>query len=81
MLPNVAFQVFVAIFNNCTAVPVGTIGAVSAAAPPLASMDTPDTDKTILVVPSFTIVIKVPRGKATDAFVGIVMVCAPVLAE
>jgi hypothetical protein len=44
-------------------------------------MDTPDTDKTILVVPSFTIVIKVPRSKATEAFVGIVIVCAPVLAE
>jgi hypothetical protein len=42
---------------------------------------TPVVDRPIDVVPIFTIVITVPIGKATDAFVGTVMVCAPVLAE
>jgi hypothetical protein len=57
------------------------IGLETALVPPLASTATPDADKRIAVVPSFTIVIKVPRGNATDAFVGIVIVCGPVLAE
>jgi hypothetical protein len=44
-------------------------------------IETPDALKAIGLVPLFTIVITVPIGKATEAFVGIVIVCAPVFAE
>jgi hypothetical protein len=79
--PKVAFQAFVPVFTSCTATPGSTTGANNALVPPFVFIVTPDTDKTILVVPSFTIVIIEPIGKATDALVGIVIVCAPVLAE
>jgi hypothetical protein len=79
--PKVAFQAFVSVFTSCTATLGDTAGADNALAPPFVFIVTPDADKTILLVPSFTIVITEPIGKATDALVGIVMVCAPVLAE
>jgi hypothetical protein len=79
--PNVAFQAFVPVFISCTAWPVAIAGVDNALVLPFAFMVTPAADRTILFVPSFTMVITVPIGNATDAFVGIVIVCAPVLAE
>jgi hypothetical protein len=79
--PNVAFQLLVPVFNSWTDWLGAIAGTESALLLPFGFIVTPDTDNTILFVPSFTIVITVPIGNATDAFVGIVMVCAPVLAE
>jgi hypothetical protein len=72
--PNVAFQASVPVFISCTAWPVAIAGAANALVLPFAFMDTPEADRTILLVPSFTIVITDPIGKATDAFVGTVIV-------
>jgi hypothetical protein len=72
--PKVAFQASVPIFISCTAAPESMTGEDKALVLPFVSTVTPDTDKIILVVPSFTIVITDPIGKATDAFVGIVIV-------
>jgi hypothetical protein len=80
-VPNVAFQEFVPVFKICTELAGGTSGLLNALAFPLLKTETPATLSKILLVPIFTIVINVPSGNATDALVGIVIVCAPVLAE
>jgi hypothetical protein len=80
-VPNVLIQESVAIFSNCTEAFIGTTGTDKADAALLAKIETPDALKSIGLVPLFTIVINVPIGNATDALVGIVTVCAPVLAE
>jgi hypothetical protein len=79
--PKVLVQEFVAVFSSCTEAPGIIAGFDTKVRLPLAYTETPDTPRRIVVVPKFTIVIVVPIGKATDAFVGIVIVCAPVLAE
>jgi hypothetical protein len=73
-VPNVAFQEFVPVFKICTELAGGTNGAEKALAFPLLKTETPATLSKILLVPIFTIVITVPSGNATDAFVGIVIV-------
>jgi hypothetical protein len=77
----VLIQEFVPVFSNCTEAFTGTTGTDKADAELFAKIETPDALKSIVVVPLFTIVINVPIGNATDAFVGIVIVCAPVLPE
>jgi hypothetical protein len=79
--PNVASQEFVPVFKICTEVAGGTNGLVKAVAFPLLKTETPATLSNMLLVPLLTIVINVPIGNATEAFVGIVIVCAAVLAE
>jgi hypothetical protein len=80
-VPNVLTQEFVSVFSSCTEAFAGTTGIDKADAELFAKIETPDALKSIGLVPLFTIVITVPIGNATDAFVGIVIVCAPVLAE
>jgi hypothetical protein len=81
IVPNMLSQVLVPVLSNCTALFGCTAGYVVAEAEPFEITVTPVALKTIWVVPRLTIVISVPIGNATDAFVGIVIVCAPVLAE
>jgi hypothetical protein len=79
--PKRIFHAFVSVFNNCKDVPGLIFGVALALLLPFGYIETPETLKSIVFVPKFTRVINVPIGNATDAFVGIVMVCAPVLAE
>jgi hypothetical protein len=80
--PNVAFQVFVSVFNNCNETPTfKTDGLDMAVVLPLFRRETPEAERSIAEEPIFTMVMTEPIGNATDAFVGIVMVCPLVLAE
>jgi hypothetical protein len=79
--PNVAFHEFVAVLSNCTETPTFISGYVRAVKLPLLNTDTPETPRRIAPDPTLIIVINVPIGKATEAFVGIVIACVPVLAE
>jgi hypothetical protein len=74
-------QILVPVLSSCTELFGCKLGYGKADAEPLGITETPEALKIICVVPLFTIVIKVPMGNATDAFVGMVIVCAPVLAE
>jgi hypothetical protein len=78
----VAFQVLVLVFSNCNETPafktdVFPIDVVL----PLFRRETPEAERKIAEEPILTRVITDPIGNATDAFVGMVMVCAPVFAE
>jgi hypothetical protein len=79
--PRSIFHASVSVFSNCKDVPGLIFGAALALLLPFGYIETPDTPRRIVVVPKLTTVINVPSGNATDAFVGIVIVCAPVLAE
>jgi hypothetical protein len=81
MAPKVILQESVSVFINCTETPGKTLAMVTALTPPFSKTEIPEMPRIIAVVPLFTIVTSVPIGNATDAFVGSVMVCAPVLAE
>jgi hypothetical protein len=71
----------VPVLISCTELFGITVEGLAIVPMPFWLIVTPDVDRLIAVVPMFTIVINVPIGNATDALVGIVMVCAPVLAE
>lgn len=80
-VPKSIFHEFVSVFNNCKEVPRPTFDVVIALLLPFGYTEILEIPKVIELVPKLTSVTNVPIGNATDAFVGIVMVCAPVLAE
>jgi hypothetical protein len=75
------FHEFVAVFISCIDVPEPTRALDKAVRLPVGKIETPDALNVMAFVPMFTMVINAPIGNATDAFVGIVIVCAPVLLE
>jgi hypothetical protein len=71
----------VLVFKSWKETPGAIKGYGTAVVLPFKYIEMPVAPIKMLVVPKFTIVISVPIGKATAAFVGIVIVCAPLLAE